>query len=220
MPPLPTTKSGKTSRFDNFPLGPTALLFVISVVGLYLELLLIRWVSTEIRIFAYLQNTVLVVCFLGLGMGCWDCRKPFVLRQILVPLLILVGLLAIPTTRIFLGPTISKMLSAGGFVIWGSDEADGLMRFVSLVLGMILTFGLVILLWKIFVPVGRLLGSLMNDHPNPIKAYSVNVAGSLVGIWLFVASSALDLPPLVWFGVFALGCFALAPGFSTTVSSL
>ena len=43
--------------------------FVISVVGLFLELLLIRWISTEIRIFAYLQNTVLVVCFLGPGDG-------------------------------------------------------------------------------------------------------------------------------------------------------
>ena len=67
--------------------GPTAQLFLISVLGLFLELLLIRWVSTEIRIFAYLQNTVLVVCFLGLGMGCWDSRrKPFALRDVLLPL--------------------------------------------------------------------------------------------------------------------------------------
>ena len=78
-------------------LTPTLTLFLISVVGLFLELMLIRWVSTEIRIFAYLQNTVLVVCFLGLGMGCWDCRKPFALRHVLLPLLILVGLLAVPT---------------------------------------------------------------------------------------------------------------------------
>src|SRR4051794_31304094 len=77
-------------------------LFLISVLGLFLELLLIRWVSTEIRIFAYLQNTILVVCFLGLGMGCWDSkRRPFILRDVL-PLAILVGLLAIPTTRIAL----------------------------------------------------------------------------------------------------------------------
>ena len=53
------------------------MLFLISVVGLFLELLLIRWITTEIRIFAYLQNTVLVVCFLGLGMGCWDTRRAF-----------------------------------------------------------------------------------------------------------------------------------------------
>ena len=46
------------------------MLFLVSVLGLFLELMLIRWIGTEIRIFAYLQNTVLVVCFMGLGLGC------------------------------------------------------------------------------------------------------------------------------------------------------
>src|SRR5438094_8396788 len=82
---------------------PTTALFLISVLGLFLELLLIRWVSTEIRIFAYLQNAVLVVCILGLGMGCWDCRKPFALRDILIPLSLLVVLLSLPPTRVGLG---------------------------------------------------------------------------------------------------------------------
>ena len=54
------------------------LLFLVSVLGLFLELMLIRWIGTEIRIFAYLQNTVLVVCFMGLGLGCLTCRKPIV----------------------------------------------------------------------------------------------------------------------------------------------
>lgn len=48
----------------------------ISVLGLYLELLIIRWIGTEIRIFAYLQNTVLVVCFLGLGLRFMSSRDP------------------------------------------------------------------------------------------------------------------------------------------------
>src|SRR3954471_23324367 len=77
--------------------------FLISAAGLFLELLLIRWVSTEIRIFAYLQNCVLVVCFLGLGMGCWNCRKPFALRDLLIPLAGLVVLLSVPLTRAGLG---------------------------------------------------------------------------------------------------------------------
>src|SRR5689334_6048318 len=72
----------------------TQALFLISVIGLFLELLLIRWITTEIRIFAYLQNTVLVVCFLGLGMGCWDTKRQFALRDILMPLTVLVALLA------------------------------------------------------------------------------------------------------------------------------
>src|SRR5262245_22903629 len=84
--------------------NPTLAVFLVSVLGLFLELLLIRWIGTEIRVFAYLQNTVLVVCFLGLGMGCWDARRrPFALRQMLIPLLVLVAILAVPPTRAVLG---------------------------------------------------------------------------------------------------------------------
>ncbi len=183
----------------------TLALFLISVVGLFLELLLIRWVSTEIRIFAYLQNTVLVVCFLGLGMGCWDSRRKFALRDILLPLGVLVTLLAVPTTRAALGQ-ISALL--GGFsdlVIWPGPEKAGWNPVLGPILGSLLTLGLMVLLWEIFVPVGRLLGRAMDEHPNTIAAYSVNVVGSLLGIWLFVLASALYLPPVAWFAVFAIG---------------
>src|SRR6188768_3873847 len=95
-PPIASVSPGTAAH------GRTGTLFLISVIGLFLELLLIRWVSTEIRIFAYLQNTVLVVCFLGLGMGCWDSRKPFALRDMLIPLGVLVTLLALPPTRVAL----------------------------------------------------------------------------------------------------------------------
>jgi spermidine synthase len=186
--------------------NPLGTLFVISFVGLFLELLLIRWVSTEIRIFAYLQNTVLVVCFLGLGMGCWDCRKPFALGQILLPLFILAGLLAVPQSRQTLG-RISEMLNGfGGLVIWGGESMGGWKAIGAPAFGLLLTFGLMLLIWDMFVPIGRLLGRRLADYPEPIRAYSVNVAGSLLGIWAFVACSAADLPPVGWFAVFALGC--------------
>src|SRR5580698_5332287 len=93
-------------RDDFASLGPanrTWTLFLVSVLGLFLELMLIRWVGTEIRIFAYLQNTVLVTCFLGLGMGCLTCRQPVVLRQMLRPLLLLTTMLALPLSRAWLG---------------------------------------------------------------------------------------------------------------------
>src|SRR5215468_6206461 len=98
--------------------GQTQALFLVSVLGLFLELMLIRWIGTEIRIFAYLQNTVLVVCFLGLGMGCLSSRKPFVLRELLLPLVVLVALLAMPITRQALA-RISALLSVfQDFLIW------------------------------------------------------------------------------------------------------
>jgi spermidine synthase len=175
------------------------------VVGLFLELLLIRWVSTEIRIFAYLQNTVLVVCFLGLGMGCWSCRKPFALRDILIPLAILVTLLALPPTRVTLGEISTLFAGFNDLVVWVPSSNEGLGKYVNPALGLMLTFFLMILVWEIFVPVGRVLGKLLSDYPSTIRAYSVNVAGSLVGIWLFVLASALYFPPVAWFGMFATG---------------
>ena len=104
---------------------PTTALFLISVAGLFLELLLIRWVSTEIRIFAYLQNCVLVVCFLGLGMGCWNCRKPFALRDLLLPLLGLVVLLSVPITRAGLGRITGMFNGFSDLLIWDRSAKTG-----------------------------------------------------------------------------------------------
>ena len=39
-------------------------LIVFSIVGMFFEMMMIRWISSEIRIFAYFKNFVLVACFL------------------------------------------------------------------------------------------------------------------------------------------------------------
>ncbi|MEZ4545440.1 MAG: hypothetical protein R3C24_16285 [Cyanobacteriota/Melainabacteria group bacterium] len=44
-------------------------LFIISLLSLYLELVIIRWLSSEIRIFAYFKNVPLMACLFGLGLG-------------------------------------------------------------------------------------------------------------------------------------------------------
>jgi hypothetical protein len=45
-------------------------LLVASCCTLVAELALIRWLSTEVRIFAYAKNLALLLCFLGFGVGC------------------------------------------------------------------------------------------------------------------------------------------------------
>src|SRR5512142_969076 len=80
-------------------------IFLISILGLFLETLFIRWIGTEIRIFAYLQNTILVVCFLGLGIGMFTSSRPIEIKQSLLPLAIFLFLMAIPVTRLALGRT-------------------------------------------------------------------------------------------------------------------
>ena len=182
-----------------------ALIFWVSLLGLYLELLFIRWIGTEIRIFAYLQNTVLVVCFLGLGIGLFTSRRSISLRRGLVSLAVLAVALAIPHTRLLLAETSSFLSVLGEINIWDSGRADTAPGAISrLFLGLALTFGMMILVLEPFIPIGRLLGRLFDGHPRPLVAYSVNVAGSLAGIWLFVGLSRLSQPPTTWFLVLVL----------------
>jgi len=140
------------------PFNITWGIFLISVLGLFLEMLLIRWISTEIRIFAYLQNTVLVVCFLGLGLGCFTSRQPIVLRKTLFSLALLSLFLAIPLTRKGL-ENISLCLSVlEDMVIWSSAITNSLWAtLLSVIVGLFGAFAIMTVLLNIFVPIGRLL---------------------------------------------------------------
>ena len=51
-------------------------LFLISFLSLYSELIVIRWLTSEIRVFAYFKNLPLMASFLGLGLGCARYRSP------------------------------------------------------------------------------------------------------------------------------------------------
>lgn len=174
-------------------------IFLVSVWGLFLEMLLIRWIGTEIRIFAYLQNTVLVVCFLGLGLGCLTSHKPIFLRNTLLLLFIFTLLMAFPLTRNALG-SISDLLNVlGDVMIWANSlTANRWKSLIDVGSGLTLSFLIMIMLVEMFIPIGRLLGRLLTGHPNTIQAYSFNVAGSLVGTWLFVLLSFLYQPPFTW----------------------
>lgn len=180
----------------------SSAIFVISVLGLFVELMLIRWIGTEIRIFAYLQNTVLVVCFLGLGLGCFSCEREIKLAHTLLGLFLLALLLSIPQTQTLLLGISSMLGSLSDIVIWNQQFASSpTQTALSVLFGLCLTYALMLLLFQIFLPIGRILGRVMNAHPRPIFAYSVNVLGSLIGIWLFVLLSALQLGPVIWLTV-------------------
>ena len=56
-------------------------LFLASFSSLFLELLLIRWVPSVIRIVAYYGNLMLMSSFLGLGCGLLLARRQLNLRR-------------------------------------------------------------------------------------------------------------------------------------------
>src|SRR6185436_11992649 len=155
--------------------------------------------------FAYLQNTILVVCFLGLGLGMFTSSKPIVIKQSLIPMTVLLLLMAIPAIRSALGNTSEMLNAAGDLVIWSDiGTSDTANRIVLLCVGLILTYSVLVLIVDLFVPMGRILGRLMNADRNPIWAYSVNIFGSILGTWSFVLLSFFYQPPFTWFLITAI----------------
>lgn len=183
------------------------LLFLVSAVTLFLELVLIRWVSTEVRIFAYLQSSVLVVCLLGMGMGCFASHRAVDLRRLFVPLVAIALLMALPFTYVALLSISTILAQFGDFHIWAT-KADG--DWGQFVAALVLTALVLFLAWTAFIPLGQLVAGLIDAHPNTITAYSVNIFGSLVGILAFTGASALGLGPSAWFGLLALPLLYLA----------
>ena len=170
--------------------------FLASLLSLYLEILLIRFLGTEIRIFAYFSNLVLVVCFLGLGLGYASRR----LRLGLAHGAWLVALLVL-STHPWLEPLgfrrISEALAWTDVNTWTLPTAETAVH----VLGFARLALLLLVVAAVFIPLGRLLGDGFECLPRRLAAYSLNVAGSLAGIWLFAALSFAHLPPWAWIAV-------------------
>jgi spermidine synthase len=189
------------------PSRPLVNLALISVLTLYLELLLIRWISSEITLFAYLQNIVLVVCFLGLGVGFFSSRRPVRWGRSIVSLLLLAMLFAVPPIRLLFRSISGILAFLHDFVIWemfAPDLDEFGVRLALFLISIVAAIVVMFLLAEPFIPLGRLIGRLMDDAPKPIVAYSVNIAGSLVGIWMFALLSVLEQPPVIWFALLAV----------------
>jgi spermidine synthase len=56
-----------------------------------------------------------------------------------------------------------------------------------------------------FVPLGQLVGTYLENSKRGVAAYSVNVAASLGGIWVFTLLAWFSTPPWVWFLILFIG---------------
>lgn len=180
-----------------------ARLALASVAGLFVELLLIRWMTSEISVFAYFKNFVLISCFLGFGLGCFLCRRRISLPAAVVPLLTLVSLISWPSELRDVLINLHLILGTSTEVqIWGIptmpiDRAGGL----GLVFSILLTVPLFMLVCYAMVPLGQAVGWQLEKAAKGIRAYSANILGSLAGVALFTWLSYLWTPPAVWFAV-------------------
>ncbi len=168
-------------------------LFLISFLGLYFEMLFIRWLSEEFRLFAYFKNLPLLAAFMGLGVGFAMVRRRENLFPATVPLITLLTALTLfgARTRIF---DLIRYPSQEEF-IWSLTIRSSFLNIVVFVGTIVVFFFLTVV---IFLPFGQLTGRLMNQF-RPLTGYTINILGSLLGIWTFSAISFLSLPPFCWF---------------------
>lgn len=186
----------------------------LSALILFAEMLLIRWVATEIRIFAYLQNGVLVAAFLGLGLGARSARGPARLLPAVVAWCAIALFVRDP-----LGWGLGERVTAGLATfqrggIWAtgaSASGSGWTRLAAMASSLVVTLVLLAAVALVFRPLGQWLGRWMDAHPRPIAAYSANILGSLAGIVLFDAATLGHLPPAAWLTCAAAGLLPLAP---------
>lgn len=164
-------------------------LISLSFVILFLELLLIRLVAAEIRIFAYLSNLVLLAVFLGSGLG-------MLIKRRLSPLFSsfwLCLIVAIISLKLFSGITDWLSPLSESFVWFQASSVSILGALAGLTLTLVLFSSIA----AVFLPLGQKLGEILSASPKPILAYSLNIVASLAGMWIFQAFSFWAVSPFL-----------------------
>jgi hypothetical protein len=179
------------------------LLFLASFLALYFELIVIRYLSTEVRVFAYLKNLPLIASFFGLGLGMALGKAPKALWRAFPAIAAILFLLIAYADPLEL--THLPFPGRDYFVFHGLGAASFLqvLRYTGCVLaitGLVVTF---------FIVLGGIVGERLALFPS-LYGYAINLAGSLAGIAVYTLVSFRNLPPIFW--VF-LGFAAALPFF-------
>jgi spermidine synthase len=198
------------STASRFPLVRIAFL---SALVMFVEMLLVRWVGTELRVFAYLQNGVLVAAFLGLGLGFRNAKSPVRLLPALLALSSVVFVVRDPL-RWDMGEGVTQGLVAfqdsGVWYAGGLGELPQHVRTALLFYSVAMSLALLAAIAYAFRPLGQWLGAWLDAYPRPIPAYTANILGSLLGIGLFVGATVAVTRPISWLAAAALGLAACA----------
>jgi Spermine/spermidine synthase domain len=176
-------------------------LFLASMVTLYFELLIIRYVSSEARVFANLKNLPLVASFFGIGLGMLLGSPGRRLRTLFPATTLLLFVL----TRFALPLHLSF-----GDLSWeyGLGSPGGLSsRLLYLIRFLVVGLGFSALIIVFFTVLGGFVGQYMKRLPS-LRGYGVNLAGGLGGMALFSLLAFLHLGPATWL---LLGFLLLAP---------
>lgn len=207
-----TLKSVQPSRFRALTDRPLPLIFAISFLTLYIELVVIRWLASEIQVFSWLKNLPLLVAFLGLGLGALtpSASRRLGLQFVWLFVGFAVFLIASEPLQLehvrFWDPAIKAFHNPYAVGAW-PDQAPAPVVVATFLLVVALVSALLL---RIFVLLGRVLGACMNTA-KPLTAYSANLLGSLAGVVVFTVLSYLQTPPIAWLAVAFAAMLPLVP---------
>ena len=173
-----------------------AQLAFASFLMLFVELALIRWTAANNVYVTNATNFVLLASFLGIGVGFLNAKssRDFVRWAPLALVLLVAFVLAFPV--------ILATLS-GPHPYRGLFGTPALPRPVSLAVVFVLSTA-------VMAGFGQAVARLFVAF-EPLKAYRLDVFGSIAGIAVFTLLSFLELPPVAW-GVIAAGGLMLVMG--------
>jgi SAM-dependent methyltransferase len=170
----------------------TGWIILASALGLYMELLIIRWHASCFGLFAHFKNVSLLSCFLGLGIGYAIGRRRPLTTPLLLPALSVqvVGLHILHSSpiRLSLGNPIAEQAAHGLTLVHTAGQKALLYPFLAFVF-----------LFNVlnFVPLGQLTSRLMLRR-SKLVSYGWNLIGSLLGVGLFSLLSFAWSPPSTW----------------------
>jgi len=152
-----------------------------------------------IRLLAYFSNFILLASFLGCGLGCMLARGRRNLF-VLFPLIQLIVIVAVDRLR--LAVTVASSTS----LYFSSGTGDPIVPVESTLLLPVLFVVVALLFVTVAQRMARELeaatrGPDGTSDRRPLRAYAINLIGSLAGVGVFALISWLQVPPVAWFGI-------------------
>jgi hypothetical protein len=170
-------------------------MFLLSFTALFLELMVIRWVPSVVRLVAYYANLMLLSSFLGLGIGAMASgRKWRLFDWFPVLLAVEIGVLLL-CRQLVLGASGTEMR-------FGATELH--LANYGVLVGVFLVNALV------FVSLGQQMGDLFARLP-PLTAYAWDLGGSLGGTLCFGFFSLWYFSPVLGLAGVMLLYLCLSP---------
>ena len=173
-------------------------LVFFSAAALYLELAIIRFTAAEVLYLGYFSNFILISTFVGLGLGFLSVNKKNDFH-IYIPFILLFMFSLVLVSEI----DVSILKDHFGLFYFGNVQGR------AGIPGAILLFILFLSTVFLFIGIGNRIACAFKYFV-PLKAYTWDITGSLIGIGIFSLQSLSSSGPVVWI---ITGCLLLSLGY-------